>query len=810
MADHNYGKALGDEDGGANGGGELVLGKYTDDEAGLRAWFRDNKLATIADIMIKAGVDTVTSLLDDVGEDDKEDLTKEGVPVMKFKVLLKAIKKAKEVPATGEGGGGAGGGETEGGGGVLGRAASMEGKEGKEGKEGDAAVYLIDPNDLQEGDKLGEGEFGTVAGGIYFVPVANGKKLKVKVAIKKVNPEHLRDARALADIVAENDRLAVCDSPFVTKCYGTTAPDPDQGLSIVMELCNLGDLRGYTNNGSYDILGGSRMCPLPHAEMILITLQMLLGLDYVHGKGMIHRDIAARNIMLKTSDEGAVVAKLADLGMTREVGEGKTYYTISETKNKLPIAWCPPETAKAQKSKSGGEASQKADASADMWALGVTIYEMVTNCSGTGKEGPYLAQGTIHEIKKGQVINQLADISLIRNFIKDKQSGPGGRLHIPEACPAELRVLMQALWSSKKTARPTACQAVVFLVQACAPLLEEAREWTNEEASAAKMNAWLVGDLGIEMPRPMEVFGLFDYDNLVKDAERRNWIAELLGSDFVIGKCYKAISREIRALKMLNDAVEQEPLKSALEAACKKARKKKSYEAKQQALSEALETARAEAAEVRRAAAAEEKEGKGDDGDAFDDASVPLSGFSQEIEARIKAEEAKEDDADFELLGQLSETELPAARALDVAAHKEHLACVARKAELDEQFAAAKKAKDFSLCGSLQKKVKEAKGALEAATDRRAKEWAQRLKAEEKVARQKAAAAKYGADALWKIASKLPEDEGKYDDEEAAADLAMVEELIAAGINVRYEVRFSYTYLTLPHGCLDRFWCNRI
>ena len=56
-----------------------------------------------------------------------------------------------------------------------------------------------------------------------------------------------------------------------------------------------------------EILAKSRVCPVPHAEMYLIALQIFLGLAYVHGKNMIHRDIAARNIMLKTGPGGAIV-----------------------------------------------------------------------------------------------------------------------------------------------------------------------------------------------------------------------------------------------------------------------------------------------------------------------------------------------------------------------------------------------------------------------------------------------------------------------------------------------------------------------
>jgi serine/threonine protein kinase len=124
----------------------------------------------------------------------------------------------------------------------------------------------------------------------------------------------------------------------------------------------------------------------------------------------------------------------------------------------------------------------------------------------------------------------------------------------------------------------------------------------------------------------------------------------------------------------------------------------------------------------------EENEGKGDDGD--DDmmtygAAVPLSPFSLAIAAQIDAEEPKDVDMDFALMGKLKQVELPAARALDIAAYKTQVACTARKADVDAQLVVAMAAENYERCAVLQGEAKEAAAQLEAATDARAKEWAQ-------------------------------------------------------------------------------------
>jgi hypothetical protein len=133
---------------------------------------------------------------------------------------------------------------------------------------------------------------------------------------------------------------------------------------------------------------------------------------------------------------------------------------------------------------------------------------------------------------------------------------------------------------------------------------------------------------------------------------------------------------------------------------------------------------------------------------------VPLSGFSLAIDciAQMEAAKAEGGDAVVAAVKELKARML-ASRALDIMAHKEQLACGARvaeldarKTELDAQYPGAVEAadalEDYALCDALKKGTEaaavqlEAAGArLEAATDRRGKEW--RAKAE--AARQKAA-----------------------------------------------------------------------
>ena len=77
---------------------------------------------------------------------------------------------------------------------------------------------LIDMAHLTMGGKLGEGQYGIVARGTFAFTWPTGRVDNLAVAIKKINAEHLLNPAARAEIIAENDRLAACNSPFITRC----------------------------------------------------------------------------------------------------------------------------------------------------------------------------------------------------------------------------------------------------------------------------------------------------------------------------------------------------------------------------------------------------------------------------------------------------------------------------------------------------------------------------------------------------------------------------------------------------------------
>lgn len=95
-----------------------------------------------------------------------------------------------------------------------------------------------------------------------------------------------------------------------------------------MELAKLGEMRAYLQSNKHR---------LDLATLLLYSFQLSTALSYLESKKFVHRDIAARNVLVSSHN----CVKLADFGLSRWV-EDQSYYIAS--KCKLPIKWMAPES----------------------------------------------------------------------------------------------------------------------------------------------------------------------------------------------------------------------------------------------------------------------------------------------------------------------------------------------------------------------------------------------------------------------------------------------------------------------------------
>lgn len=135
----------------------------------------------------------------------------------------------------------------------------------------------------------------------------------------------------------------------------------DGGSYMVTEFIDGTTVRQWSvSNGRF---------PLPLAADVAV--QVLAGLDHIHRRGLLHRDISADNIMLSYDADDRLVAKIIDLGIAKDVNT-----PASEMATQAGILIGNPKYMSPEQLGSI-EDGEQLDGRADLYGLGVVLYEML-------------------------------------------------------------------------------------------------------------------------------------------------------------------------------------------------------------------------------------------------------------------------------------------------------------------------------------------------------------------------------------------------------------------------------------------------
>ena len=186
-------------------------------------------------------------------------------------------------------------------------------------------------------------------GGMGVVYKAEDTKLERTVALKFLPPHMSRDPEAMKRFIQEARAASALDHPNICTIHEINETEDGQTF-IVMAY--------YEGETLKDRIGRG---PIEMREALDIVYMIAEGLGKAHDKGIVHRDIKPANIILTA--EGQV--KLMDFGLAKLRGqsiltrEGTTFGTIS---------YMSPEQTRGE----------DVDRRADIWSLGVLLYEMIT------------------------------------------------------------------------------------------------------------------------------------------------------------------------------------------------------------------------------------------------------------------------------------------------------------------------------------------------------------------------------------------------------------------------------------------------
>ncbi|EGT53842.1 CBN-ARK-1 protein [Caenorhabditis brenneri] len=249
--------------------------------------------------------------------------------------------------------------------------------------------------------ELGQGEFGSV----WQAAWKNSNDV-TQVAVKCVGSDKL--LATSSSFLQEAAIMTRMRHEHVVRLYGVVLDT--KKIMLVSELATCGSLLECLHKPALrDSFPVHVLCD--YAE------QIAMGMAYLESQRLIHRDLAARNVLVFSPK----LVKISDFGLSRSLGIGEDYYRSEFTPNlKLPIAWCAPECINFLKFTS----------KSDVWAYGVTIWEMFSY-----GEMPWKG-------RSGAQILELVD--------RKKELLPR-----PEACPEDIYDMLREAWTHQVQDRPT-------------------------------------------------------------------------------------------------------------------------------------------------------------------------------------------------------------------------------------------------------------------------------------------------------------------------------------------------------------------
>ncbi|KAJ7932483.1 MAP kinase [Mycena leptocephala] len=198
------------------------------------------------------------------------------------------------------------------------------------------------------GELIGRGTYGRV---YLALNATTGEMIAVKQVEIPRTPSDKNDSRQVTVVQAlklESETLKVLDHPNIVQYLGFE--ETPANLSIFLE---------YVPGGSI----GS--CLLKHGRFDedvtkSFTSQILGGLEYLHSKGILHRDLKSDNILVEMSG----VCKISDFGISKRTDDQNDAHTAMQG----TVFWMAPEVINTQK--------KGYSFKIDIWSIGCVVLEM--------------------------------------------------------------------------------------------------------------------------------------------------------------------------------------------------------------------------------------------------------------------------------------------------------------------------------------------------------------------------------------------------------------------------------------------------
>jgi serine/threonine-protein kinase len=205
-------------------------------------------------------------------------------------------------------------------------------------------------------------------GGMGIVFAAHHLVLDRRVALKVLLVDAMRGDETVERFVREAQAAARLDSEHVVRVMD--AGSLENGLPFfVME-----HLEGYDLDEMLTLEG-----PIEPTMLVDYTLQVLAALAQAHAAGIVHRDLKPANLFLAVTDDGRDIIKVLDFGISKQDSDRAHWKQLTGQGILGTPSYMSPEQLRSSKS---------VDARADIWSLGVCLYQLATGALPFDGDGP--------------------------------------------------------------------------------------------------------------------------------------------------------------------------------------------------------------------------------------------------------------------------------------------------------------------------------------------------------------------------------------------------------------------------------------
>jgi len=193
-------------------------------------------------------------------------------------------------------------------------------------------------------------------GGMGIVVAATHLELGNRVAIKFMRDDKLPSAGAAERFIREARAVVKLRTDHVCRVLDVARLDSGAPY-IVMEF-----LEGV------DLARTIAARPLPATIAVEYVMQAAVAVAEAHAAGIVHRDLKPANLFVIRRPDGGPLVKVLDFGIAKALSESESRLTLTRTMLGSPGYMSPEQF----------ESPRDVDARADIWALGVTLYQLLS------------------------------------------------------------------------------------------------------------------------------------------------------------------------------------------------------------------------------------------------------------------------------------------------------------------------------------------------------------------------------------------------------------------------------------------------